>query len=92
MSNAGAVAVAVSVSGENEHVLPAGNPVQESLTVPLNPYVGAILRIAVADKPALVDNMVEDALNPKAGVPAVVESLLMAPNSPCNSPAKPAVK
>jgi hypothetical protein len=43
----------VTVDGENEHVAPPGRPEHENDTALLNPFVGVIVRLVVADCPCV---------------------------------------
>lgn len=43
-------------AGLNEHLVPLGSPVQESVTVPLNPLIGVMVVVEVAELPATTED------------------------------------
>lgn len=91
MAVLGVVAAAVTWDGVNEHEEPEGRPEQVSLTMPLNPKVGAMLSMVETDEPLVTVRELAAELKPYVGVPVLV-SLEMAAKSPWTSPVSPAVK
>src|SRR5690242_10230233 len=62
-----------SEAGENEHSAAAGRPVQENVTWPLNPLMGATVMVAVPELPAMTVNEVGELVTEKpAPVPVTV--------------------
>ena len=78
---AAAVGETLSVLGVKLQVTPVG-PLQERATLPLKPFVGATLRVAEVELPAVTEAAEVEALKPK--VAAVVEVVVFA--MPANKP------
>ena len=87
-----AVDETVKELGEKEHVALIGKPLHARVTVPLNPFTGATLSVAVVEFPAVTVAAPADALKPMVGVLPATVVLAIPAKRPCASPARPAVK
>jgi hypothetical protein len=82
----------VTEEGLKVQLIPVG-PLQLNVTMPVNPLVGAMLKLTVVDPPTATVAVCDAAASVKSGVlppPPALASIV--PNKPCVSPANPAVK
>ena len=86
---AGAVGETLSWLGEKLQVTPTG-PLQERVTLPLKPLVGATLMAVVVELPAETVAVEAEALKPKVAAAVEVVVLAMPAKRPCASLARPA--